>query len=148
MKTLKHTKITFQMQGIGSAVEEDLNPKQKLFMEEFLVDLNATKAAIRAGYSKRSARQIGAENLSKPSIQIAIRARMQNRVKDLRVKQQWVVDELVKQYHKSTNSDEDNIAAVRCLELIGKHLGMFKGEGQETKAHGKVVILPSNGRAA
>ena len=41
-----------------------LTPKQARFVEEYLVDLNATQSAIRAGYSKKTARQTGAENLS------------------------------------------------------------------------------------
>ena len=49
-----------------------LNAKQNRFVEEYLVDLNATKAAIRAGYSERTAEVIGYENLRKPQIQEAI----------------------------------------------------------------------------
>lgn len=49
-----------------------LNPKQQRFVDEYLVDLNATQAAIRAGYSVDSARQMASENLSKPYIQAAI----------------------------------------------------------------------------
>jgi len=45
-----------------------LEPKQESFCAEYMIDLNATQAAIRAGYSKNSARQIGSENLSKPAI--------------------------------------------------------------------------------
>jgi phage terminase small subunit len=47
--------------------------KQQAFIREYLVDFNATQAAIRAGYSERSARSIGAENLAKPDILAAIR---------------------------------------------------------------------------
>jgi phage terminase small subunit len=43
-----------------------LTAKQRRFVQEYLIDLNATQAAIRAGYSKNSARQVGTENLSKP----------------------------------------------------------------------------------
>ena len=53
-----------------------LTDKQRRFVNEYLVDLNATKAAERAGYSKKSARQQGAENLSKPVIQAAIQRAM------------------------------------------------------------------------
>src|SRR3954467_14617733 len=49
-----------------------LNDRQARFVAEYLVDLNATQAAIRAGYSAASARQMGAENLSKPDIQAAL----------------------------------------------------------------------------
>ena len=56
---------------------EKLTPKQARFVEEYLVDLNATQAAIRAGYSEQTARVIGHENLTKPDIQKAITERRQ-----------------------------------------------------------------------
>lgn len=49
-----------------------LTEKQKRFIEEYLIDLNATQAAIRAGYSPNSARDIGSENLTKPDIRARI----------------------------------------------------------------------------
>lgn len=49
-----------------------LNERQKRFVEEYLVDLNGAQAAIRAGYSAKTARHIAAENLAKPNIQAAI----------------------------------------------------------------------------
>lgn len=49
-----------------------LEPRQQRFVDEYLLDLNATQAAIRAGYSEKTARQMGTENLSKPAIQAAI----------------------------------------------------------------------------
>lgn len=49
-----------------------LNPKQQRFIAEYLIDLNATQAAIRAGYSAKTAKSIGAENLTKPAIAAAI----------------------------------------------------------------------------
>lgn len=51
-----------------------LNPKQTAFVREFLKDRNATQAAIRAGYSEKTARNIGSENLAKPDIAAAIDA--------------------------------------------------------------------------
>ena len=53
-----------------------MTDKQKRFCDEYLIDLNATQAAIRAGYSEKTARQIGTENLSKPSIDEYIKNRM------------------------------------------------------------------------
>ena len=50
----------------------ELTPKQARFVEEYLVDLNATQAAIRAGYSQKAAEQIGFENLRKPEISAAL----------------------------------------------------------------------------
>lgn len=51
-----------------------LKGKQIEFVEQYLIDLNATQAAIRAGYSIATARKIGSENLTKPDIPVAIRA--------------------------------------------------------------------------
>lgn len=64
------------------SAEVKLSELQQRFVDEYLVDLNATQAAIRAGYSIKTARQMGAENLSKPVIQAAIaqaRAEQQER---------------------------------------------------------------------
>lgn len=49
-----------------------LTAKQNLFVKEYLIDKNATQAAIRAGYSEKTAKDIGCENLTKPNIQEAI----------------------------------------------------------------------------
>jgi len=57
-----------------SVNKHGLEPMQEEFCVEYIRDLNATKAAIRAGYSVNSARQIGSENLSKPVIQARISA--------------------------------------------------------------------------
>lgn len=51
-----------------------MSPKAERFVSEYLIDLNATQAAIRAGYSKRSAASIGEENLRKPDIAAAVKA--------------------------------------------------------------------------
>jgi phage terminase small subunit len=56
------------------ATEKKLTAKARRFVEEYLVDFCATQAALRAGYSPRSARSIGAENLTKPHICAAIAA--------------------------------------------------------------------------
>ena len=60
-----------------------LSDKQKRFCDEYLIDLNATQAAIRAGYSEKSARQIGTENLTKPSVKEYIESRMREKEKEL-----------------------------------------------------------------
>ena len=62
----------------------DLTPKQKTFADEFLKCGNATEAAKRAGYSEQSARQMGTENLSKPSISSYIQER-QKQIDDERI---------------------------------------------------------------
>lgn len=64
----KKTNKTKAIPQVNNPIKK-LEPKQEKFCLEYLLDLNATQAAIRAGYSEKSARQQGAENLSKPAIQ-------------------------------------------------------------------------------
>lgn len=71
-----------------------LTNKQKKFIDEYLVDLNATQAAIRAGYKEKTAYRTGAENLRKPQIQREIQKRMQERQQRTEVTQDMVVKEL------------------------------------------------------
>lgn len=60
-----------------------LTPKQQRFCDEYLIDLNATQAAIRAGYSKKTAKQIGQQNLTKVDLKAYIQQRMDKKEKEL-----------------------------------------------------------------
>ena len=71
-----------------------LTDKQRAFVDEYLVDLCATKAAVRAGYSKKTAKDIGCQNLAKPNIQIALTRALNERAKRTEVSQDLVVAEL------------------------------------------------------
>ena len=73
-----------------------LTAKQQLFVEEYLVDLNATQAAIRAGYSADTAGAIGAENLKKPHIRARIDKAMAERSKRTGVNADRIVCELAR----------------------------------------------------
>lgn len=71
-----------------------LTPKQQLFCDEYLIDLNATQAAIRAGYSEKTAGAIGAENLQKPQIRSYIDKRMDEKKSSLIASQDEVLEYL------------------------------------------------------
>ena len=71
-----------------------LTEKQKRFVAEYLVDLNATQAAIRAGYSEKTAGQIGEQNLKKLEIQTALQEAMNERSKRTEITQDMVLAEL------------------------------------------------------
>lgn len=147
---------------------QKLNDRQRRFVEEYLVDLNATQAAIRAGYSEKTARVIGAENLTKPDIAAEIKKRQKAQIRRTEITQDFVLTELMKiamangsdfatlgKRNRVTFVPTDElppekraaVAAIkkgkngievktydklRALELIGKHLGMFKENRQET----------------
>jgi phage terminase small subunit len=73
-----------------------LTDKQKRFVEEYLVDLNATQAAIRAGYSEKTARSVGSENLTKPDIMAAIEEAQAARSERTGITADQVLTELAK----------------------------------------------------
>lgn len=85
-----------------------LTPKQKRFVAEYMVDLNATQAAIRAGYSEKRASEIGYQLLQKTTVQAEIRKAMADREERTGVTQDWVVQEL----YKIAHADRGGIAKV------------------------------------
>lgn len=74
--------------------KKGLTPKQQNFVNEYLTNLNATQAAKDAGYSEKTANEIGAENLAKPSIQTAIQRAMDERAERTNVRADNVILEL------------------------------------------------------
>ena len=72
-----------------------LTDKQEMFCKEYLIDLNATQAAIRAGYSKKTAHSIANENLIKPYIQNRISELKEKRSKRVEVDSDYVLKELL-----------------------------------------------------
>jgi phage terminase small subunit len=101
-----------------------LTAKQQRFVQEYLIDLNATQAAIRAGYSPVTANQTGPENLVKPGIIEEIN-RLQKVISDkFDLTMEWVVEQLrIEATNRSDNASHS--ARVRAIELLGKHIGMF-----------------------
>ena len=73
-----------------------MTKKQKRFIEEYLIDLNATQAAIRAGYSPKTAKDIGCENLAKPNISDAIDKAMAERSRRTGINQDRILLELAR----------------------------------------------------
>lgn len=101
-----------------------LTPKQQLFAQEYLVDRNARQAAIRAGYSERTARAIGHENLTKPDIAAAIDAASKEREKRVHITQDMVLSGL---YAEAIREGEgsSHSARVSAWEKLAKHLGLL-----------------------
>ncbi|MCU1451396.1 MAG: hypothetical protein JWP02_3566 [Acidimicrobiales bacterium] len=80
----------------ATSMYDALEPKQRRFVDEFVVDWNATQAAIRAGYSKKTAAAIGSENLTKPAIQSAIKERTDRVTESAGLTAKRVVEELAR----------------------------------------------------
>lgn len=102
----------------------NLTPKQQRFVEEYLVDLNATQAAIRAGYSEHTAEVQGSRLLSKAKVRKAVDAALRDRSERTGLDQDWVLAEL-RNVHTAAMGDNNLSAANKSLELLGRHLGLF-----------------------
>lgn len=150
-----------------------LTEKQQRFVDEYLIDLNATQAAIRAGYSAKTAAVIGNENLIKPYIADAIAKAQAERSERTEVTQDYVIKTIVETiercsqakqvYDKSgepvmTETPDGSFApaykydasnVLKGAEMLGRHLGMFEpktDEDSDTPAPVKVVIEVKDGR--
>lgn len=125
-----------------------LTAKQQRFVDEYLIDLNATQAAIRAGYSKGTAYSIGVENLRKPEIQKRIQERMNEKEASLIATQDEILkyltsvmrgesmsavivveDGMPKEMDKHPNEKE----RLQAAELLGKRYGLYVEKVDLTK---------------
>ena len=131
-------------------MESKLTPKQKLFVQEYLIDLNVTQAAIRAGYSSKTAKGLGAR-FFQTGIKSAIEAALAERIKRTEVTQDYVIEglkEVVERCLQRIAADEEGVwtfnatGANKALELLGKHLGMFKDRIEHTGINGAPLAPP------
>ena len=124
---------------------DKMTDKQKRFCDEYLIDLNATQAAIRAGYSEKSARAIATENLSKPYIKAYIDERMAEKEDELIADQNEVLKYLTSVLRGNTQSEivvvegtgdgcsearamqkaPDEKERLKAAELLGKRYGLY-----------------------
>lgn len=118
----------------------NLTPKQQRFVEEYLIDLNATQAAIRAGYSEKTAAVIGAENLIKPNIAKAIQEAQEKLSNKAQVTVEMVVQGLLNEA-KDLSEGSTQSARVSAWAHLGKHLGMFKDKIEHTGKDGGPIDL-------
>lgn len=117
-----------------------LTPKQQRFCDEYLIDLNATQAAIRAGYSKKTANRIGPENLSKPAVKEYIQKRMDEKEEQLIANQDEVLkyltavlrgDEQDEQITTIVDGETQRLKVrrqanqIKAAELLGKRYGLY-----------------------
>lgn len=145
-----------------SKPSKKLTPKQKRFCEEYVIDLNASQAALRAGYSKKTHSVIGAQNLLKVIIQAEIQ-KLKIKIADkAEVSAEYVLTSLVNVAERCQQAEPvmmkdgkgwvetgeykfDSSGANKALELLGKHLALFTekvinindltGEAMKTLAH-------------
>lgn len=107
--------------------KQKLTRKQEAFVREYLIDLNGTQAAIRAGYSKRTAHKIATENLHKPAITAALQKKMDKRAEKTEISSDFVLTTIRNTIKTLVDSDDEKNARniFKGCELLGKHLKLF-----------------------
>ena len=136
-----------------------LNEKQKQFCNEFIIDFNGTQAAIRAGYSKKTAYSMASENLRKPEVQAYLKELIENRNKRTGITQDEVVrdiievknrcmqkspvmrfDKEIKEYTQVTDEfgrdvwQFDANGANKALDMLMKHTGGYDLDNKQKQA--------------
>ena len=103
---------------------KQLTPKQQLFIDEYLISLNATKAAEKAGFSSKTAYSQGQRLLKNVEIKNAIEKAMEERSMEAKRTAEDVFKDIVS-VTESARNEGNYIVTLKGLELQGKHLGMF-----------------------
>lgn len=124
-----------------------LTNKQIRFCEEYIIDLNATQAAIRAGYSKKVAGSIGFENLRKPEIESFISSLQKDKSEELNFSFNRVAQEIAKvAFGDVKNYFDDNGRLINVNELEGQVSASIKAVtvfSEKTKLEGEILIEES-----
>lgn len=123
----------------------ELNPKRAEFVRQYLVDLNGTQAAIRAGYSPKTARQQADQLLSKLDVREAVAKAQAEKASEVGRTAQDVLKDIM-ECTTQAREDGDLKTALKGLELQGKHLGMFTDKLNLSGAvdfHGIVEVVKS-----
>jgi phage terminase small subunit len=114
-----------------------LTAKQQAFVQEYLIDLNATQAAIRAGYSAKTASFIGHENIRKPNIAEAIAEAQEARSERV----EWSAAEILRDIREIAQNRRgvEPRDRLKAYELAGRHLGMFKDKIEHSGSMGVTI---------
>ncbi len=116
--------------------EPKLTLKQRRFIEEYLIDFNGCQAAIRAGYSESSAKEIAAENLTKPNIKSEIDRLTAQMTEKAIVTKEMVLQGLLDEA-RMYDEGASHSARVSAWAHLGKHLGIFM---DKVELSGKVEV--------
>lgn len=101
-----------------------LTDKQRMFCKEYLIDLNATQAAIRAGYSHKTAQEQGSRLLTNVMVTEYIQKLMDKRTNKVELTAENILKDII-ETRKAAASDEKHNDRLKANELLGKHLKMW-----------------------
>ena len=99
--------------------------KRAIFVREYLIDSNSTRAAIAAGYSKKTAKSQGSRLLTFVDVQEAIKASLEPRLEALDITADRIMREAAKMAFEAPSDPMKASDKLKALELLGRHLGVF-----------------------
>lgn len=122
-----------------------MNDKQKQFCEEYIIDLNGTQAAIRAGYSKKTARAIANELLTKLDIQEYIQKIKNKRSERVKYSQDELMRDILEVKNRCLQANPvldkegneigvwkfDSNGANKALDMLAKHVGFYETDNKQ-----------------
>lgn len=122
-----------------------LNEKQKQFCEEYIIDLNGTQAAIRAGYSEKTANRIASELLSKLDIQEYIQKIKNKRSERVKYSQDELMRDILEVKNRCLQANPvldkegnetgvwkfDSNGANKALDMLAKHVGFYETDNKQ-----------------
>ena len=115
-----------------------MTAKQKRFCDEYLIDCNATQAAIRAGYSPKTAQAIGSENLKKPVVKKYIDEHLEISHNDAVMSAEEVLTRLTE---IARDKKERAGNTLKALELLGKRHKLFVDRVEQELNGGDVPVV-------
>ena len=116
-----------------------LTVKQEKFCQEYVVDFNATQAAIRAGYKKNAAKQVGSENLSKLYLTDRIKELGKPMAKKLEVNREMVLEMIL----NMAKDGEQEGNRIKAMDMLGKVVGIYETDNmQQSNVQAIQVYLP------
>jgi len=136
-------------------MKDKLTEKQKMFCREYLIDLNATQAAIRAGYSKKTARSQSSQLLTKLNIQTYLKSLLEPKKEKLGITAEYVLNNIKEigercmQKVEITDHEGDGTGeyafkengALKAQELLGRHIKLFGEDAADSSR--PIVVMPT-----
>ena len=130
--------------------KKKLTARQEQFCQEYIIDLNATQAAIRAGYSEKTAKDIACQNLAKLNIADRIAELRKGRADKVAIDQETVLNNLIKAMNISLGEEDTHVVGnvegmitsvplkktdvasfIKIQDMLAKHLGLYEKDNEQ-----------------